>query len=344
MNYYEIIENNCKLHSPVKWWPRFAYHYTDVENAASILSDGFIYSRNDAIESKRMKNDNASRQVINMTDDTITGKVRFYFRPLTPTQYHNEGFKHPEIRYRQDCYANVPVPVFFLFDLNELLVQPGVQFSEKSQAGWGSELFSSPEEFEKMNFDKIYENGPMEDPEVDKKYRHAEIISQNSFPVDTCLKYVLCRNNIERLTLLNLLRNLDNRLFLKYKDCIQVCNNNLFYNNGIYLSDCRYYEGSASITIEDKWSKTNYLNKQKRVMGIDELAMLNAEIEFIWKKSRNILSKESCRFQIDYENSTLISFHGLTKPSNANVLYTKVSIEGKLMCYMSQQLSASALL
>lgn len=344
MNYDELIENNCRCHSSVKWWPRYAYHYTDVENAASILSDGFIYSRNDAIKSSRMRNDNASRQIINMTDENITRKVRFYFRPLTPTQYHNEGFKHPEIRYKKDIYANVPVPVFFLFDLKELLLQPGIQFSEQSQAGWGSALYSSPDEFEKMDFDKIYGVGPMSDPLVDTKYRHAEIISQNPFSIDTCLKYVLCRNNIERITLLNLLRNNDNKLFLKYKDCIQVCNDKLFYNNGIYLSDCRYYDGSASITIEDQWPKTDYLKRQKRVMEISDLSMLDAEIEFVWKKSRNIISKESCKFQVDYVNSTLISFHGLRKPNEANVLYTIVKLEGKLMCYMSQQLSALALL
>ena len=68
-----------------------------------------------------MRNDNASRQVIDMTNSGVVSKVRFYFRPLTPTQHYNEGYKHPALRYDQDENANVPVPIFLLFDLEKLL-------------------------------------------------------------------------------------------------------------------------------------------------------------------------------------------------------------------------------
>ena len=44
MNYSDIIEKNIKSNS-VSWWPQFAYHYTDVTNAASILDKGCLYSR-----------------------------------------------------------------------------------------------------------------------------------------------------------------------------------------------------------------------------------------------------------------------------------------------------------
>jgi hypothetical protein len=30
------------------WWPRYVYHYTDVQNAAKIIETGCIYSRAEA--------------------------------------------------------------------------------------------------------------------------------------------------------------------------------------------------------------------------------------------------------------------------------------------------------
>ena len=112
MEYIDIIRDNSEKRSPVSWWPKFAFHYTDVTNAVSILSSGFLYSRADATHLRVMENDNASRQVIDMTDSAVVSKVRFYFRPLTPTQYYNEGYKHPALRYDGDENANVPVPIF----------------------------------------------------------------------------------------------------------------------------------------------------------------------------------------------------------------------------------------
>ena len=158
MTYKDIIRDNCENHSSVSWWPRFAFHYTDVTNAVSILDSGYLYSRADASHLKVMRNDNASRQVIDMTNSGVVSKVRFYFRPLTPTQYYNEGYKHPALRYDRDENANVPVPIFLLFDLEKLLSLPGVQFSETSQAGHGSNVYSGVDAFSRLNFDYIYDN------------------------------------------------------------------------------------------------------------------------------------------------------------------------------------------
>ena len=50
MEYIDIIRENSEKHSPVSWWPKFAFHYTDVTNAVSILSSGHLYSRADAAQ------------------------------------------------------------------------------------------------------------------------------------------------------------------------------------------------------------------------------------------------------------------------------------------------------
>ena len=215
MTYRDIILQNKNHHSRVSWWPLYAYHFTDIQNAVSILNEEYLYSRYDAKRLNIMKNDNASRQVIDMTSSGATTDVRFYFRPKTPTQYHNEGFKHPDLRYCGDINANVPVPIFFAFYLEDLLAMDDVRFSEKSQAGNGCRLCKTLEEFEQFNFDQIYNDGRMQNIDEEKKYRQAEIVVKGPFPIDSCLCAILCRNEVEKITLLNLLRSENVRAYNK---------------------------------------------------------------------------------------------------------------------------------
>lgn len=103
MDFKDIIQRNYeRLSGKAKQWCRYAFHYTDISNAVEILSSGMLYSRNLALKAELMHNDNASRQVIDCTKSDVTDCVRFYFRPLTPTQYYNEGFKHKDIRYEEE--------------------------------------------------------------------------------------------------------------------------------------------------------------------------------------------------------------------------------------------------
>lgn len=51
----------------LEWWPRYVYHFTDLQNAASILTDGILFSRSEAEKRRRMVVDNASPDVITQT-------------------------------------------------------------------------------------------------------------------------------------------------------------------------------------------------------------------------------------------------------------------------------------
>jgi len=100
MTYEEIIREltSGKIHTNMnpakrKYWPRFAFHFTDILNAVSILKTGAIVSRNYAQQNGIMINDNASSSVIENTSASVENNVRLYFRPRTPTQYYNEGFQ-----------------------------------------------------------------------------------------------------------------------------------------------------------------------------------------------------------------------------------------------------------
>lgn len=155
-----------------------------------------------------------------MTESTATLFARFYFRPLTPTQYYNEGFKHKDLRYSGDDNANVPVPIFLLFDLSKLLSNSEVEFSEFSQAGHGVAKQQGEEAFGKLEFKKIYSNGYVDDKT--RKYRHAEILYPNSYTIDDSLSVILCRNDVEKATLMTLLKKKDNKSYYKYKDKIKI--------------------------------------------------------------------------------------------------------------------------
>lgn len=337
MNYSEIIKENCEKHCSVTWWPKFAFHYTDVTNAVSILNTGYLYSRISAEKLKMMQNDNASRQVIDMTKPEAVANVRFYFRPLTPTQFYNEGYKHPSLRYDNDKDANVPVPVFFLFDLEKLLSMPETKFSEIAQSGYGAPLYSGVEAYSKLDFDKIYSCGYIT-PEL-VKYRHAELLYPNAFDIDHCLQAVLCRNSVEKITLMNLLKEKNSKNYYKYKPFIKIYNENLFMNNGLFVTGCTYHDNTVSISFADTYPQKYYTERQMRRNQINELSPINSRIEFDWfRKKDALLYHVEAEFKMDYIGTKIKTFN-LPRIKDAKDLFVKLFFEDKLMCYYQQTFS-----
>lgn len=342
MEYIDIIRENCKKHSSISWWPRYAFHYTDVTNVVSILSSHHLYSRADASQLKIMKNDNASRQVIDMTDSGIISKVRFYFRPLTPTQYYNEGYKHSALRYSYDENANVPVPIFLLFDLSKLLELAGVQFSETSQAGYGAELYSGIDAFEKLNFEYIYDNR-YENFNLTRKYRHAEIVVPNSMDIDPYIENILCRNSLEQTTLLNLLKEKSPKAFVKYKDKIKQYKKDLFYYNGVFLTACEYHNNTVSISISDTYAKESYVKRMMEKNGFD-VGVIEVGVLLSWYNSQNICKQEMIPMKLDICKNKILTITNLPEVLNATKISIKVYFEGALMGYVIQSLKSAELL
>lgn len=305
MTFSEIISRNYSI-VPVKWWTKFAFHYTDISNALSILQSETLYSRLCAKEEHLMKNDNASYQVIDMTASNAQSYVRFYFRPLTPTQYYNEGYKHPQLRYCNDPNANVPIPVFFAFNLEKLLNDPKVNFSETSQAGHGSMMKSGEEEFEKLSFDKIYSDGYVDDEML--KYRHAELLYPNSYSICNSLEAILCRNEFEQSMLLSLLRNANEKLFYKYKSLIKVCREKMFEKNGLFIQDIRLDGNKISFSFADTYEKQRYTNAMLKRNGIETLEPVKMLFTFEWRNARQTLKQASIESTLDYQKTGGVVF------------------------------------
>ncbi|MGM9551756.1 MAG: DarT ssDNA thymidine ADP-ribosyltransferase family protein [Clostridia bacterium] len=342
MDYVNIIRENCEKHSPVSWWPKFAFHYTDVTNAASILSSGYLYSRADASTLRVMRNDNASRHVIDITNSGVISKVRFYFRPLTPTQYYNEGYKHPALRYDCDENANVPVPIFLLFDLNKLLSLPGVEFSEISQAGHGAIAYRGVEAFSNLNFDYIYDNS-YQNLSTTKAYRHAEITHPNSMPIESCIKTVLCRNSLERTTLINLLREENPTAFARYQKIIKVHNDDTFENNGFFISDCSYHNNTVSIAFSDTYASKKYVERMMKKNDLGDLKPIRVTVWLKWFNSRTVYNRESIETTVDIRNSRGITIKGLPTIRQAKDIGIEVYFDDKLMCSIKQPIEMSEL-
>lgn len=337
MNYSDIIKDNyINLNH---WWTRLAFHYTDVKNAVSILSSEFLYSRIDAEKLGIMHNDNASRQVIDSTNIEAKSHVRFYFRPLTPTQYYNEGYKHADIRYEDDNFANIPIPIFFAFDLNKLLSLPETKFSQLSQAGFGGVLYNTPEDFAKFPFDKIYSNGYSDDWKNVNPYRHAEILYPDRFDINICISAILCRNNVERTTLLNLLKATNLKNYYKFKPLIKICREDMFQNNGLFINECQFHNNTVSVSFADTLNKRKYCYSEMEKHNLDKLDNVRGRLELTWLNGNQIWYSMSFNTVINYMSPIPLTVTNLPTVKGAKTIKIQFYLENDLMCCIEQPLN-----
>ena len=218
------------------WWPDYAFHFTDIKNVASILNHGFLYSRNGASRDNLIVEDSASTQIIGQTESALTTHVRFYFRPLTPTAYRNEGFRPLPTLYHD---AHCPVPVYLLFDLRALISFKDTRFSDGSLARTGYAIRETAADFSELPFRDIYHNSgwgseTLERRNQIKNRRHAEIIHPGRVSLDH-LKNIVCRSQAEYQTLQNMLSPLP---WNRWKHCVAVSKRRrLFYGEWLYVKE-----------------------------------------------------------------------------------------------------------
>ncbi|MGM0841376.1 MAG: DarT ssDNA thymidine ADP-ribosyltransferase family protein [Bacillota bacterium] len=263
----DIIYNSTPfLPEHLRKLTKYAFHFTDISNACGILNHGKIYSRNRAIQNRLMLNDNAANDVINGTVNGVHDFVRFYFRPKTPTQFHNEGIRargeiHTELK------AHCPVPVFFIFDINKLLDKENFFFTHESLASHHAvDMYnyqSDPQALVNAPFNHIYHFNAIqaEENQFDViKGRHAEIITEDECDL-TNLKAILCRNRSELKTLKSLLSS---NALDKYGDKLKLPKDPsvYFYNKYLRVSTVTFDSNKdMSITWLGTKQHNNYVFK-----------------------------------------------------------------------------------
>lgn len=220
------------------WWPKYVFRFDHVENAARILNSGHVLSRMQANLDGVIIHDSAKQSYVRKLDPDLQDYARLYFRPLTPTQYRNEGIR-PRHEIRDG--AHMPIPVFLLFS-NQVLTLEGVHFSKGRLASKHS-IGSSFEFLKGLDFVNIYHNtyvdplgyGSSTRPEI-LNARHSEILIKRKLGLHY-LKHIVCRSAPEQQTLINLLEpsTLD-----KWRDRIRVAPNHsrLFNKLGTFIEEC----------------------------------------------------------------------------------------------------------
>ena len=188
------------------WWPGHLFHFTNIPNAVSILREDALLSRNEVQSRGLTVTDNASSIIIANTADEFKNYARLYFRPKTPTQFHNEGFKHPQERYHN---AHCPVPIFFIFDSKSVLNRSDVRFTEGNLAA-NPAVLSTAAELERIPFDLVYHDTPIypDTPDAEKRiitfHKQAEVIVPRQLDLGA-LQSIICRSQAEYETFLHLL-------------------------------------------------------------------------------------------------------------------------------------------
>ena len=184
------------------WWPRYLFHCTDVQNVVNILESGELLSRAQAQGSGSLRVDIAAPDIIDNTDAEWQDYVRLYFRPRTPTQYRNEGFRPVS---RVELRAHCPVPVYLLFDAYEVLSRQDSLFTKGNLAA-GTEPMRAIDELSRMPFELIYHDARFEPQERSTIvfHRNAEVLVPQRLGLRN-MRHVSCRSQAEYETLRNLL-------------------------------------------------------------------------------------------------------------------------------------------
>jgi len=226
----EKIVKHLKTLQTQNWWARYLFHFTDITNAIKILECEALYSRNKAIAKKLMQCENASPDVIENTKEEFKDFVRLYFRPRTPTQYHNEGFR--PLTDRELGGAHCPVPIIFLFNSEPILTDSETYYSDGNIASSNVLVSNKAEFYLSLDFKDIYHDSSLYGYDKNTRssiiyHRQSEVLIHNQLMLDH-IYGIFCRSSAEYDTLKNLLSS---DIWDKWSDKIGVDNKNTFYFN-----------------------------------------------------------------------------------------------------------------
>ena len=287
------LKESSWLGTARNWWPDYVFHFTDIQNAVSILKQGVLFSREEALSRGLMDTDNASQEVIGSTYDEWKDYVRLYFRPKTPTQFRNEGFRPVDQRWQG---AHCPVPIYFLFDSRRVLSRTDSRFTDGNLAA-SPMVYSDLEGLKQIPFEYVFHDSSIPDGLKSEIifHRHAEVIVPKRVGLEA-LRYIVCRSQAEYETLLhllpqstlrrwerNIIRDNQTRLFFKrwsYVESVELSNSQIVF----HFNESPQYAGpfqiNASITdtVSDKrfvWGDNSLSADQALSLGLTEIGPLS---------------------------------------------------------------------
>lgn len=174
-------------------WKGYIYHFSHIMNIANILKGEKIKSR------YRTGNffDSAGVEIIERSKNEIKNFARFYFRPKTPTQWHNEGLGQNILAGNPIC----PIPIFLKFNLSEVIERNPERFyisNGNLSTSW-AEHGNDYEFLKKFDYTNVYKEYP--DPAY-KQASQQEFIIENEFDFSSFNDFnIICRTENERCLL-----------------------------------------------------------------------------------------------------------------------------------------------
>ena len=181
-----------------KHWPARLFHHAPLDNAIAIINDGCLRARNDP--QRQQLQDVAAGGVIDNRQEAH-GRVRLYFRPRTPTQFHIEG-----IRKDADCQygasAHAPLLVMFVLDAKQVLTRPDVLFSNQNMQNLCAATGNDEAFFSTIPFESVFHEGGIAGDYSIIASRCAEVLPTSPLPLSEVLSGIWFRSEPERDTFL----------------------------------------------------------------------------------------------------------------------------------------------
>jgi hypothetical protein len=190
------LEYEARYQNYRQSWPRHLYRHEPIQNAIKILQNGFLLSRNAAVQNDLIGLDIAPEEIIN-SSDAAHDYARLYFRPRNPTQYHIEGIRKPA-DYYGDKHAGFTM--MLMFDAASVLTQDSTKFSCGNMQSHNTSVFDDDVGFDQLNFDYIYHDSAQHESEITRQ-RCAEVLPQSGLSLANTLKYIVVRTDADLATM-----------------------------------------------------------------------------------------------------------------------------------------------
>lgn len=190
----------AKFSNYKKKWPNFLFRHEPVENTLAVLKSGVLTSRQDAINNNWMQNDIAPADIIQNRDDACA-KVRLYFRPRTPTQYHIEGIRKPADFYGE---KHAGFLVMLVFNSEAVLTKKSTQFSCGNMQSPYSQVYDGDAGFDNLDFAGTYHDEAYP-TDTQKRQRCAEVLAESPLILQETLSAIVVRTDADVSTIKYLL-------------------------------------------------------------------------------------------------------------------------------------------
>jgi hypothetical protein len=303
-----------------RWWPRYLFHYTDIQNTVRILESGHLYSRQHATDTGSLVVSSGSDTVLSATRSDIKGYVRLYFRPKTPTQYHAEGIRSKQtLSASKFPDAHCPVPVFFLFSSEKILALDNCRFSDRNLAAANPQVFSTAAELSRLDWKSIYHNGPVDPFDSDRSEiihkRMAEVVVPDSLDL-SALRWLYCRSEAEKETLLCLLPEPLRSQYLSR--IVATSRSDLFFRKHTFIESVRLASEHAVVSFSPDTDSAGPFLLEATIESGGEPRRLSAPNfslnKFTWKIDTRTYERYTLEIRLDGWLAYRNSYHDIEIP------------------------------